>query len=431
MTTISNALITATITAGGDGFRLFERWLLRADGVPFAYAKSKLGKIVGIEVDSAGSGLLDGRYPVNGEPLDVAYIDVLDGRVVNTYYVKNEYTNYDVQIVNTIPFDFDRWPNVASHTPPIFRTIIQGPITEVIPIWESSGGNPSSVSSVPVITFGGTIDPGASGTGDGATFTPVIQDYVIPGTGGTGGTGGAGGTVTTPTTTVPTTIAASTIAAMIGNSNHDIFIRESMSLDVEINFPDDTLVNDPTDQSSLSHPYGWRTWVNPLQSDLDSDLRSPDNLWEPVFGEYVPVGGLSTSYLQKIKDYQDAKLVLNNGETIERFKSIWTDYTQLNDVFLDRIFDGKAESRVFGVNTLEKAIDKSRVFVYINGILQPSSNLLITKTTVAISPSVGIADGARLVVIYKKYQPTSDELKFDPETKDDINVNTQYRFIEL
>lgn len=225
-----------------------------------------------------------------------------------------------------------------------------------------------------------------------------------------------------------TALSASAIAAMVGNPNHDIFIRETVSLDVEINFPDDTLVNDPSDQDSFTHPYGWRAWVNPTQADLDADLKSPDNLWEPVFGEYTSVGALSTNYLQKIKDYQDAKLVLNSGTVIERFKSIWSDYTQLSDVFLTRIFDGQEASRLFAIESSEKTFDKSRVFVYINGILQPATNFALSKFQVFIASSVEIPVGAKIVVIYKKYQPTKDELNFDPETKDDYNVNTQYRF---
>ena len=225
-----------------------------------------------------------------------------------------------------------------------------------------------------------------------------------------------------------TALSASALAALIGNPNHDIFIRETMSLDVEIDFPDDTLVNDPSDPSSFSNPYGWRAWVNPTQADLDADLRAPDNLWEPVFGEYVPVGGMNTTYLQKIKDYQAAKLVMNTGTAIERFKPIWSDYVQLTDLTLTRIFDGEAASRNFTITSNEKNFDKSRVFVYINGILQPAANLVLAKFNVTISSTVEIPVGAKIVVIYKKYQPTKAELSFDPDVLDDINVNTQYRF---
>lgn len=225
-----------------------------------------------------------------------------------------------------------------------------------------------------------------------------------------------------------TILTAAEIASMIGNPNHDVFIRESISLDVEIDFPDEVFVNDKSDHDSVRHPYGWRTWENPSQQDLTNDIKLPNNLWEPIFGDYVPVNLISAKYLQKIENYQNQKLETNYGLTIEKYKSQWSDYTQLKDIFIDRIFDGNAESRNFEINVNDSVLDKNRVFAYINGILQPSSNITIIKKTIGFNAAVEIPIGSKLVVIYRKYQPTTEDLKFNPDERDDIQVNTQFSY---
>ena len=220
-------------------------------------------------------------------------------------------------------------------------------------------------------------------------------------------------------------IPANEIAAMIGNPNHDIFIRETMSMEVEIDFPDHTFDNNYVDDGNVS-TYGWRTWENPTQSDLDNDLKTPDNLWEPVYGEYVPVQNLTLEYLDKIKKYQSAKWTLNSGTVVEKFNPVWSDYKQLTDIVMERIYDGKANTTTFTIGTEEKVLSKDRIFVYVDGILQPSTNFTVAKLVVSITATINV--GAKLVVIYKKYQPTAAELSFDPDTSDDILVNTQYKY---
>ena len=223
-------------------------------------------------------------------------------------------------------------------------------------------------------------------------------------------------------------LTAAQVASLIGNHQADIFVRESVNIQVDIDFPDELLVNDQTDQDSLSHTFGWRAWVEPSQADLDNDLKSPDNIWEPIYGEFSPIQTLTTDYLKKIKSYQESKLTLNNSSVVEKYESIWSDFIQVSDVFIERIFDGRAISRVFNVETDDKTIDANRLFVYVDGILQPLTNIKISKLTVELLTSINLSVGSKIVIIYKKYQPSSDELAFDPDTKDDYLVNTQYKF---
>lgn len=228
----------------------------------------------------------------------------------------------------------------------------------------------------------------------------------------------------------PITITASQVANAVGHVDHDIFIRESIEIEIEIDFPGDSpviLVNDQTDSDSFTHPYGWRTWVNPTQTDLDGDLKSPDNLWEPVYGDFVPVDFLTVEYLKKIKDYQENKLVLNSGETVEKFQAVWSEYTQLNDIFIEAIYDGENLSNVFSIPTSDKSLVKSRLFIYIDGILQPESVATISKLDVTLNLSP-MSIGSKIVIIYKRYSPSTEELSFDPDVADDILSNTQFKF---
>ena len=232
-------------------------------------------------------------------------------------------------------------------------------------------------------------------------------------------------------------LSAQVLAQLIGNTSHDVFVRQTIGLDVEIDFPNvDTVfsneLNDPLttlDDVNLNTnrtEYGWRAWEDPSQSDLDNDLKSPNNLWVPVFGEFTPIEVLTSDNLKKIQSYQDNKLMLNTGVEVEKFNSTWSEFSELSDIFIERIFDGNELSKIFSIETEDSYLVKDRVFVYVDGILQPTSNFLISKLTVSINLSIKV--GAKIVVIYKKYQPTSEELSFDPETKDDILVNTQYKY---
>ena len=234
------------------------------------------------------------------------------------------------------------------------------------------------------------------------------------------------------------------LSTIIGNLNHDIFIRESVALEFLIGIDDaigeDRILSNETPDStsvivSNRYNYGWRAWINPTQAELSADIKSPDNLWVPIFGNFTNIYGstelvstLPTNYMAKIKSYQDSKLVLNNGEIIERFKSNWTSFVQLDDASISSIYTGSAVTSVLDLSsiTTETILDKSRVFVYLNGTLHPSSSFAISKMLVTITAKMDI--GTKISVIYKRYQPLATELKFEPDVADDISINTQYKF---
>jgi hypothetical protein len=224
-------------------------------------------------------------------------------------------------------------------------------------------------------------------------------------------------------------ITADQIASLINAGTTDIYVREAMSATVSIDLPDDILVNDQTDQDALTHQFGWRAWNEPSQTDLNNDLMSPDNIWQPVYGDYVPLTNLTSDYLNTIKTYQSDPLVLNDGTSIAKYEAVWSDFVQLNDIVQNRIYDGSIESLTFSIGTSDRSLDTNRIFVYIDGVLQPAIYFSVSKLNVTIlQTSPNLIVGSKLVVIYKKYQPTSADLAFDPDTNDNILINTQFKF---
>lgn len=413
MTTIVNTILTCQITSAGSGYSLYETVPVFADGAQIGTAECGSAYCTGISIESPGAGLKDGNWPINGQN-PAGYVTVVNGVVVSGTITSSGLFSGNVgAITANIEMDYVRWPSSTAgvHQEPVLKAIMTGPLTS----FSRSSGVPISYATTPIITVAGN-----------AVLTPIMGDYTY------------GETPTDPTdptdpgVELPTSstvlISAAQLAAIIGAPNHDVYIRESAPIDIDIDFPEEILINDRlNDPDSNAFGYGWRSWVNPTQADLDEDLRAPDNLWEPVYGEFVPVSILTTDYLKKIKEYQESKLVLNSNVIVEKFNSIWSDFKQLNDIFIERIFDGSESAKVFVVNTDEKTLVKDRISVYINGVLQPSSYYTVNKLNVTLNIS-DIVLGAKIVILYKKYQPSAIELSFNPEVKDDILTNTQFKF---
>jgi hypothetical protein len=224
-------------------------------------------------------------------------------------------------------------------------------------------------------------------------------------------------------------LTAEQLANIVGNPNHDLFIREAVKAEVTIGFPEQILINDDTDPDVNHYNYGWRAWTDPTQNELTEDLFAPNNLWRPIFGEFTKIETLTSSQVKQIKDYQEHKLALNNGTLIEKYLSEWSEYTQLYDSKIDFLYDGSATQRFVKFDA-ESSLDKNRIFVYIDGILQSTASYSITNNVIEFgAPIMNVIHiGSRVVVVYKKYQPTGEELSFNPESEDDISKNTQYKF---
>lgn len=210
-------------------------------------------------------------------------------------------------------------------------------------------------------------------------------------------------------------IEEQTIAEEIGNPAHDVFIRQAMTIDIQIPLPDVMMSNDPDDLVQ----YGWRTWNDPTQEDLDSDLLEPNNSWVPFFGDYqlIPT---SSSTVTLITDFDNLALTLKDGTVVQKYQYSWTDWEVISDSTFNFISTDTITPIVI---TFDQKIVMSRLSVYVNGITK-TNVFTIDGKTLTISPQ---KIGDKIKVIYRKEVPSDDVLSFDPEVSDNPTIQTQYK----
>jgi hypothetical protein len=63
----------------------------------------------------------------------------------------------------------------------------------------------------------------------------------------------------------------------------------------------------------------------------------------------------------------------------------------------------------------------------VNGVLQASAQILINEFKITINSLLSSDVGAKVTLVYEKYQPSNEELAFNPEVSDNILINTQYK----
>ena len=219
--------------------------------------------------------------------------------------------------------------------------------------------------------------------------------------------------------TAATPLSAITIAQALGNVDHDIVIRQTVSATTELDFPDTVLINDPLDPNYSVSSFGWRAWTTPTNDQLASDLASPNNSWQPVYGEYSYVSSISADLITSVKKYLASPLVLLDGTEVEKYASDWSDWALLSHEVKTVTGTGSSATCTFS-----EAADNTRLAVYINGLAQLRSSYTISGKNVTVT---SVPNGHSLRVIHRKYEPTEDEIKFDPDVSDDPARQSQYK----
>lgn len=214
------------------------------------------------------------------------------------------------------------------------------------------------------------------------------------------------------------------IANSFGNSGHDVYIRSSVDVNVKIPFTENILVTDIG--SDGMETVAWSAWTEP--TDISSDLAAPNNIWEPLYGEYIDVDTSQTSY-DFIKDYIDSPLDTLTGEPIIKYVYEYGAWELVVDETISAKYDGTGDSFYINNMAMESDVDISNVNVYVNGIYQrpdrfevhPNNSRVIRLKT---DPRLG----DELYVINKKYLPSDDELEFDPEKSENPANLKQYKY---
>lgn len=215
------------------------------------------------------------------------------------------------------------------------------------------------------------------------------------------------------------TILASDIADQIVNTLTDVYVREGVRFSTIFDLPDSIFINDETDPMFPSVEYGYRTWAEPTQMQLSSDLLAPHNKWFPIMGDSVKVAA-SAELTAKMNDTANTK-TLKSGIAITRFTSTWTNWEELQSIKLEKISDGSNVVTFI----LPVEIDTNRLSIYANGVqVNPAAiNVSYNAATLAAT----YPEGTTMLLLYRAYQPTEAELGFDPDVEENYEIQTQYK----
>lgn len=223
------------------------------------------------------------------------------------------------------------------------------------------------------------------------------------------------------------------VAAQIGDSTYDIYIREAKSFDIVIPFPPETvdnsnlgMSNDPDDNLR----YGFAVWNTPTADDLSNDLASPTNSWLPIAGDWVDVE-FNPTLLARIKADDSDPIILPTGARVDQFMFTWKPWVKMVDArvdsklktldtTLDLTFDASVD-----VDGTTGNLPLNQLRVYVNGSVRQPSEYSVLGRTVTFFGKMKLGD--MITAIVRKYEPSAEELAFDPTSKDNLAITRQYK----
>jgi len=219
------------------------------------------------------------------------------------------------------------------------------------------------------------------------------------------------------------------IADNICAATTDVVLRAAVPVDVNIPFGASVLPARTDADLSLGDYQGWVLYKEPTANDLASDTASPNNMWQPYFGDWNEISRITSALIPSIKRDRSYPSTLPDSTVANRFDYVWGEYEPMSDVFLQRKYNGTAASVTFTIAD-ETSVAPARLNVYLNGIYQDATKAVITKNVVDCS---GIAPklGDVVTIIYKAYTPSKAELAFDPDanpTTDNPVQAVQYKY---
>ena len=214
-------------------------------------------------------------------------------------------------------------------------------------------------------------------------------------------------------------ILASDVVDAIIASITDVYVREGVRFEELLPLPDFIFINDQTDPDYWSNEYEYRMWDVPAQSQLSSDLLPPHNTWLPIIGEDVEI--TATTAVAKAMADSTNTFNLKTGFSIARYTSVWTNWEELQDVKIEQISNGH-DALTF---ILADVVDTNRLSLYANGVqINPLS---ISVNGNAVSLTTALSEGTSVMLLYRAYQPSEEELGFDPDVEDDFTIQIQYK----
>lgn len=222
--------------------------------------------------------------------------------------------------------------------------------------------------------------------------------------------------------TVPADAIATSIATALSNKAD---LRDAVTVNWLTTAPAGTFSNDPDEPLNLLDDayIGWRAWQVPTQAQLDADGRYPVSSWRPYVGDPVT---FTPSYdqVEEAVAYSQAPLTLNDGTVVERYANGWTDWTKLEDVKRTRTATTTGPMDFTATDFDATRFDANRTSVYVNGIAQLKAAYTISGATLTV---LSVQQGFIVTVIVRRYEPTADELGFDPAVEDDLTIQRHFK----
>jgi hypothetical protein len=208
----------------------------------------------------------------------------------------------------------------------------------------------------------------------------------------------------------------------------NVFVREGVRCTQVIELPDVVLINDPEDPEISTYEYGWKSWEVPTQAELDADLLFPRNSWSPYVGNPVAVDAT----VEVVDDIKNASLVLKNGIGVGRYAFTWSNWVPLTGSKIEKISNGVSAvsfAKSEFISIVSQRIDFNRISIYVNGILISPKNYVevgeLGQESIELVNT--LPEGTSVLLIHRAYQPTDEELAFDPDIEDDASIQTEYK----
>lgn len=164
---------------------------------------------------------------------------------------------------------------------------------------------------------------------------------------------------------------------------------------------------------------GWRAWQIPSQAALSADGMQPNAEWKPYFGPFSNSTASADVIAAAIAEAK-SPLSLTDGTLATRYTSSWSAW---ENVLGERVKTFVREDGDIAV-TLPRLVDAKTTTVYVNGLIVPSTRFTLSGFTVLVSSVIA---GDIVTIDIRKYEPSADELAFNPDVEDDLTYQHQYR----
>lgn len=240
------------------------------------------------------------------------------------------------------------------------------------------------------------------------------------------------------------------VANDLGNTGHEVFIRQSLPVKniAAFEYYYTNTSTSATEFIQTQELYSmvddvelsWVAWIDP--TDLGSDDTAPMNKWEPVFGDYVDIGTdlqtLTTEIKAELAAIKDTPLLA----TSKRYRYVWNDWLNLEDALLPGVkfyLPGSMSKDLFyetyltipngqgaDIDLLSISNRTKTIKVFINKKKVDEAHwytvahsVLPRTTVVKFDSSVKLKNGDLIEIIVDAYKPTQEEASFDPDNNQD------------